>query len=51
MKNPLHYNEQNALSTHVEEVSKSIGEQGRTQMLVETFTCQATRWWETHSPR
>ena len=36
---------------HVEEVSKSIKEQGRTHNLVETFTGQATRWWETHSPR
>jgi hypothetical protein len=35
---PLRYNEQNAPSTHVEEVSKSIDDQGRTQSLVETFT-------------
>jgi hypothetical protein len=51
MKRPLCYNEQNAPSTHIEEVSKCVGEQGRTQILVENFTGQATRWWETHSPR
>jgi hypothetical protein len=47
----LRYSERHTLSTHVEEVEKSIGEQGRTQSLVETFTGQAARWWETHSPR
>lgn len=46
---PLRYSEQHAPSTHVEEVEKSIGEQGRTQSLVETFTGQAKIWWETHS--
>jgi hypothetical protein len=51
MKNLLRYNERNALSMHVEEVSKSVREQGRIQILVEKFTYQATRWWETHSPR
>jgi hypothetical protein len=34
----------------MEEVEKSIGDKGRTQSLVENFTGQATRWWETHSP-
>jgi hypothetical protein len=43
---PLRYNERHTPSTHVEAVSKSIGEQGRTQSLVETFTSQAARWWE-----
>jgi hypothetical protein len=32
-------------------VENSIGEQGRTQSLVETFTGQAERWWETHYRR
>jgi len=48
---PLRYSERHATSTHVEEVEKSIGEQGRTQILVETFTGQAAIWWETHSPK
>jgi hypothetical protein len=51
MKKSLCYNKRNASSTHVEEVSKSVGEQGRTQSLVETFTGQDARWWETHSLR
>jgi hypothetical protein len=51
MKNPLCYNERNFSTMHVEEVSKSVEEQGKTQSLVETFTGQATILWETHSPR
>ena len=51
MKNTLHYNERNVPSTHSKEVSKSIREQGITQILVEKFTGQDARWWETHSPR
>jgi hypothetical protein len=51
MKNPLRYNERNTTSTHVKEVSKSVGEQGITKRLVETFIGQVARWWETHSPR
>jgi hypothetical protein len=47
----LRYSERCAPLTHVEEVAKSIGEKGRTQSLVETFTGQDARWWETHSPR
>jgi hypothetical protein len=50
-KIPLHYNEQNVATKHVEEVSKCVGEKVRTQILVEIFTGQATRWWETHSQR
>ena len=33
---------------HIEQVSKNIGEHGRLQSLVETFTRQAARWWDTH---
>lgn len=51
VKKSLRYNKRNVSSTHVEEVSKSVGEQGRIQSLVETFIGQAARWWETHSPR
>ena len=36
---------------HVEKVSKNIGEHGRLQRLVETFTGQAARWWDTHQTR
>ena len=36
---------------HVEQVSKNIGEHGRLQSLVETFTGQAARWWDTHQTR
>ena len=36
---------------HVEQVSKNIGEHGRLQSLVETFTGQAARWWDTHQTK
>ena len=36
---------------HVEQVSKNIGEHGRLQSLVETFTGQAARWWDTHQSK
>ena len=36
---------------HVEQVSRNIGEHGRLQSLVENFTGQATRWWDTHQSR
>ena len=36
---------------HIEQVSKNIGEHGRLQSLVETFTGQAARWWDTHHTR
>ena len=36
---------------HIEQVSKNIGEHGRLQSLVETFTGQAARWWDTHQTR
>ena len=36
---------------HIEQVSKNIGEHGRLQSLVETFTGQAARWWDTHQSR
>ena len=36
---------------HIEQVSKNIGEHGRIQGLVEMFTGQATRWWDTHQKK
>ena len=36
---------------HVEQVSKNIGEHGLLQSLVENFTGQAARWWDTHQTR
>ena len=36
---------------HIEQVSRNIGEHGRLQSLVETFTGQAARWWDTHQSR
>ena len=36
---------------HIEQVSKNIGEHGRLQSLVETFTRQVPRWWDTHQSR
>ena len=36
---------------HVEQVSKNIGEHGQLQSLVETFTGQVARWWDTHQSR
>ena len=36
---------------HIELVSKNIGEHGRLQSLVETFTGQAARWWDTHQSK
>jgi len=45
---PLRYKERESPSVHLNEVSKDIGDQGRLQSLVETFTGQAARWWDTH---
>ena len=36
---------------HVEQVSRNINEHGRLQSLVETFTGQAAKWWDTHHSR
>ena len=36
---------------HIEQVSKNIGEHGRLQCLVESFTGQDARWWDTHQTR
>ena len=36
---------------HIEQVSKNIGEHGRLQSLVENFTGQVARWWDTHQSR
>ena len=38
------YKENESPVMHVEQVSKNIGEHGRLQSLVETFTGQAARW-------
>jgi hypothetical protein len=51
MKMPMRYNKKNTPSTHIEEVSKYVGENGITQVPLETFTSQDIRWWEMHSPR
>ena len=45
------YKEMESRVMHVEQVSKHIGEHGRLQSLVETFTGQAARWWDTHQTR
>ena len=36
---------------HIEQVSRNIGEHGQLQSLVETFTGQDDRWWDTHQSR
>ena len=45
------YKERDSPVMHVEQVSKNIGEHGRLQSLVETFTGQAARWWDTHQSK
>ena len=45
------YKERESPVMHVEQVSKNIGERGRLQSLVETFTGQVARWWDTHPSR
>ena len=45
------YKERESPVMHIEQVSKNIGEHGRLQSLVETFTGQAARWWDTHQSR
>ena len=46
----LRYSERESPSVHINEVSKDIGDHGRLQSLVETFTGQVARWWDTHQP-
>ena len=46
-KQSLWYNERESPVLHVEQVSKNLGGHGRLQILVETFTRQDTRWWDT----
>ena len=36
---------------HIKQVSKNISEHGQLQSLVDTFTGQAARWWDTHQSR
>ena len=45
------YKERESPIMHVEQVSKNIGEHGQLQSLVETFTGQAARWWDTHQTK
>ena len=45
------YKERESPVMHIEQVSKNIGEHGRLQSLVETFTGQAARWWDTHQSK
>ena len=45
------YKERESPVLHIEQVSKNIGEHGRLQSLVETFTGQAARWWDTHQTK
>ena len=45
------YKEKESLVMHIEQVSRNIGEHGRLQSLVETFTGQAARWWDMHQSR
>ena len=45
------YKERESPVMHIEQVSRNIGEHGRLQSLVETFTGQAARWWDTHQSR
>ena len=45
------YKERESPVMYVEQVSKKIGKHGRLQSLVETFTGQAARWWDTHQSR
>ena len=47
----LRYKERESPVMHVEQVSKNIGDHGRLQSLVETFTGQVARWWDTHQTR
>ena len=47
----LRYKQRESPYSHVKEVPKNVGKQGRVQSLVETFTRQATRWWDTHQSR
>lgn len=47
----MRYKERESPSVHVNEVSKDIGDQGRLQSLVETFTGQVAHWWDTHQSR
>ena len=47
----IRFKETNSPVMHVNEVSNNIGDQGHLQSLVETFICQATRWWGSHQSR
>ena len=47
----LGFKEVDSPAIHLNKVSKNIGDQGRLQSLVESFTGQATHWWGTHLSR
>ena len=50
-KQNIRYKERESPDLHIEQVSKNIGKHGQLQSLVETFTGQAARWWDTHQSR
>ena len=50
-KPSLRYKERESPVLHVEQVSKNLGEHGQLQSMVETFTGQAARLWDTHQSR
>ena len=43
-----HLDQRASPDNQIEQVMKYIGEQGRMWSLDQTFTNQATRWWDTH---
>ena len=45
------YKERESPVMHIEQVSKNIGKHGLLKSLVETFTGQAARWWDTDQKR
>ena len=44
----LRFKETESPVEHLNTVTKNLGDQGRLQSLVESFTGQAARWWGTH---
>ena len=50
-KQNLWYKERESPFIHVEQVSKNLGGHGQIQSLIEMFTGQVDRWWDTHQSR
>ena len=44
----LRFKETESPTKRLNIVTKNLGDQGRLQSLVESFTGQATQWWGTH---